>query len=219
MKITDLTFEIKEAMPVFKAHWHPAVEITMLGRHEIEGRQTRKIILGTHTGTHMDAPLHFIKGGASIDQLQLEIFAGKALIIKFPDAKAGREILSADIRGFWDEFPKIERVVFRYDWSDQWEKDCYYRDYPYLSMDAADFLVEKKVQLVGMDTPSPDNPKNGPRGLEDSPIHKLLLSKGIVLVEYLNNLRAIQSDLVDFFVFPLKLKGADGSPVRCLAFE
>ena len=65
-KIIDLTMSLKEGMQTFPTHWHPFVEITQLGRHGIENRETRKLILGTHTGTHIDAPSHFISDGDTI---------------------------------------------------------------------------------------------------------------------------------------------------------
>ena len=63
MKITDLSLTLEEGMMTFPTHWHPVVEITILGRHGVEGRETRKLVLGTHVGTHADAPLHFIPKG------------------------------------------------------------------------------------------------------------------------------------------------------------
>lgn len=65
--IIDLTFPIHEGMTTFPVHWHPIVEISVLGRHGIENRETRKVLLGTHTGTHMDAPRHFIPDGMTVD--------------------------------------------------------------------------------------------------------------------------------------------------------
>lgn len=76
MKIIDLSYEIEEGMPTFPAHWHTHVKITILGRHFIEGRETRKICFSTHTGTHIDAPKHFIKNGRSINSIPLSKLVG-----------------------------------------------------------------------------------------------------------------------------------------------
>ncbi|MDP6560837.1 MAG: cyclase family protein, partial [Candidatus Binatia bacterium] len=77
-EIIDLTFPIHEGMQTFPVHWHPVVEITQLGRLDVEARETRKMVLGTHTGTHMDAPRHFIEGGKTIDEVTLDILVGPA---------------------------------------------------------------------------------------------------------------------------------------------
>ena len=75
-RIVDLTYPIHEGMTTYPTHWHPVVEVTQLGRHGIENRETRKLVLGTHTGTHMDAPLHFIPGGNTIENLDLQKCVG-----------------------------------------------------------------------------------------------------------------------------------------------
>lgn len=80
MKIIDLSLSLHEGMMTFPSHWHPVVEISILGRHGIEGRETRKLVLGTHTGTHTDAPLHFIPNGKGIDEVPLEVLVGEATV-------------------------------------------------------------------------------------------------------------------------------------------
>ena len=92
MKIIDLSLPIEEGMMTFPTHWHPVVEVTVLGRHGIEGRETRKIVLGTHTGTHADAPRHFIPNGGTIDEIPLEILIGPASVADFTDCRALQEI-------------------------------------------------------------------------------------------------------------------------------
>ena len=94
-RIIDLTYPIHEGMTTFPAHWHPVVEITVLGRHGIENRETRKLILGTHTGTHCDAPRHFVPGGKTVDLLPLDIFIGPAFVMDFSDSRPGRLRISA----------------------------------------------------------------------------------------------------------------------------
>lgn len=66
-RIVGLTFPIHEGMTTFPAHWHPFVEVSVMGRHGIENRETRKVVMGTHTGTHCDAPCHFVPGGKTVD--------------------------------------------------------------------------------------------------------------------------------------------------------
>ncbi len=92
MKIIDLSLSLHEGMMTFPTHWHPVVEISILGRHGIEGRETRKLVLGTHTGTHTDAPLHFIPKGKSIDEVPLDVLVGEATVVNFAPAKPNQEI-------------------------------------------------------------------------------------------------------------------------------
>ena len=80
-EIIDLTYLINEQMITYPTLWHPKVSIQRLGKIEEVGRNTRKIILGTHTGTHIDAPLHFIKDGKSIDKIPLEKIVGNVTIV------------------------------------------------------------------------------------------------------------------------------------------
>jgi kynurenine formamidase len=110
-------------------------------------------------------------------------------------------------------------VVLRFGWDRHWGTRRYYQDHPYLTKPAAQWLVERGVRLLGMDTPMPDDSRNGSSAAEDSPIHKILLGSGVILVEYLTNLAAIRSDEIELIVLPLKVQGGDGAPVRCVAVE
>lgn len=217
-RIVDLTFPIQEGMTTFPVHWHPVVEITQLGRHGIENRETRRIVLGTHTGTHCDAPSHFIPNGASIDSIALDILVGPAVILDLTDCGRGDEVGVARLEGLLGA-RRPERLVLKFGWSSQFSTLAYYTDHAFLSEDAATWLVENGVKLLAMDTPMPDNPKNARGTPKDSPNHKILLGAGVVLVEYLNNLEALSSPEVELIVLPLKILGADGAPARCIAIE
>lgn len=217
-RIIDLTYPIHEGMTTFPTHWHPVVEVTQLGRHGIENRETRKLVLGTHTGTHCDAPRHFIPGGATLDDVPLETFMGPARVLDFSSAQASQEIGIKDLeRLLGDQRP--ERIVLRFDWDRYWGRMAYYTDHPYLSMQAAKWLVDRGVRLLAMDTAQPDNPENGRGTKNDSPNHKILLGAGVILVEYLCNLQQLTQPEVELIVLPLKVQGGDGAPVRCVAVE
>ena len=217
-RLVDLTYPIHEGMTTFMTHWHPVVEITQLGRHGIENRETRKLVLGTHTGTHCDAPSHFIPGGQTVDAIPLDTLVGPASVVDFTDSQPGRELEVADFERELGD-PRPERVLMRFDWSDNWGTMAYYTDHPFISQDAARWLVERGVRLLGMDTPMPDDPKNGWRSELDSPVHKILLGNGVILIEYLCNLRELRSREVEFVALPLKVLDGDGAPARCVAIE
>jgi arylformamidase len=218
MKITDLSLTIEEGMMTFPTHWHPVVEITILGRHGVEGRETRKLVLGTHIGTHADAPRHFIPQGKGIDQVPLDVLVGPAQVLNFTPCQPLQVIDIPDLEAkLGGKVPA--RIILRTDWSQYFGEMPFYTQYPFLSENAAKWLVDQGVRLIAMDTPSPDNPAHSRGTPKDSPNHKLLLGAGVVLVEYVCNLKALTSAEVELVVLPLKLRDCDGSPVRCIAIE
>ncbi|MBB1485635.1 cyclase family protein [Oceanospirillum sediminis] len=217
-KIIDLSMTIDEGMQTFAAHWHPFVEITQLGRHGIENRETRKITLGTHTGTHIDAPRHFIPDGKTVEQISMEQCVGYALVLDFSHLPDFHEISREELESSVGS-NSVERVIFRFDWDKHLGTNKYYSDHPFLSESACEFLVEKGCKLIALDTPQPDNPKNGRFSIKDAPNHKILLGSDILIVEYLINIKLIKSTITTLVVAPLKIASGDGAPVRCFAIE
>lgn len=208
-------------MPTFGAAWHPKVRIAQVGTIDSVGRETRRVELGTHTGTQVDAPLHFIRGGDSIDTLPLEKLVGPVTMIDCSRFTNNQAVTAS----FLKDMKLSRRLIFWFDWSKHWGTDQYYKDYPYFAIDAAEYLAKSDVVLVGFDTCSPEDsriklapPILGTDG--DSPIHKILLGNGVVLVEYLANLdRIVKGNDWNIAALPLKLQGADGSPARVIAFR
>lgn len=215
MKIIDLSFDVETQMPTCGTPWHQNVEIKHLGHLDSVGRNTQSIVLGSHSGTHMDAPYHFIDGGRTIETTPLEILCGDIRVVDFSHIKAGGKVTLDDVK----DLKLSDRMLFRFDWFKKWKTKEYYKDFPYFDEMAVDYLIEKGVKLIAMDTPSPDNGSNI-NSKDDSPNHKKLLSKDIIIIEYLNN-----TDLIDLkkkhtlVALPLKLKGSDGSPSRVILFE
>lgn len=215
-KIIDLTYSIHEGMTTFPVAWHPYVEITQLGRHGIENRETRKLVLGTHTGTHCDAPRHFVPGGQTVDDLSLDVLMGPARVLDFSSAGPLQELSVDDFISRLGP-PVPQRLVLRFDWDRYWGTLDYYNTHPFVSDAAATWLRDNGVKLLAMDTPMPDSPKNGRGTANDSPVHKILLGSGVILVEYLCNVKQIPPGDFELIVLPLKIQGGDGAPVRCVA--
>ncbi|MBS3165646.1 cyclase family protein [Candidatus Woesearchaeota archaeon] len=218
--IIDLTYEIEEGMTTFGAYWHIPVKITQLGRHETEGRETRKLEMSTHTGTHVDSPLHFIKGGKSIDKISLYKLIGPVTIVDYSHLNKNEMVTE-------EMLSKIQitpRMLFKFGWGKNWKTDKFYKDYPFFSTEAAEYLVGQGVELLAMDIPSPDDSRiNIPEVIctdKDSPVHKIILSNNIVMVEYVANLDKV-SELTgwNIAVLPLKVKGSDGSPARVCIYK
>jgi len=217
MEIIDLTYSIHEKMLTFAAPWHPKVMIKQLGRLDVEGRETRQISFGTHTGTQVDAPLHFIKNGKSIDMISLDKLVGPVTIVDFSDLGEGAIVTKEML-----EHNQInKKMIFKFGWSDKWNTEKFYSDWPHFSLDAAKYLLEHNIEFLGIDTPSPDDPNQKLDGGEgDSPIHKLLLADDVVIVEYIANLGHVK-DYIGWNIaaLPLKIQGADGSPARVFIFR
>ena len=216
MKLIDISMTLREGMMTFPVAWHPSVEVTQLGRFEVEGRETRKITLGTHTGTHVDAPRHFVPGGKTIEHVDLDKFFGKAMLLDFTDLPDKAEISSDMIKAKLGS-SDIKFLIFRFDWDERLDSLKYYSEHPYLSEEAAQYLVDRGTVLVGFDSPMPDNPQNGRGSGNDSPNHTILLGGEVVILEYLCNLKQIDSKEFVLSAFPLKIKDGDGAPVRAVA--
>lgn len=220
-EIIDLTYMIQESMTAFDAPWHPRVTITQLGSIEEVGRETRQITFGTHTGTHVDAPRHFVKNGLTLESVPLSLLIGSVVILDFSylpeNGVVTRDMLNACKLG--------ERVLVKYNWGKNWKTGTFYRGYPFFSKEAAELLIGCGVKLLAMDTPSPDDSRiklsGSNLGTEnDSPIHKLFLRNGVILVEYLANLDKITDYLGwQIAIMPLNIKGADGAPARVCVFR
>lgn len=216
MKIVDLTYTIEEGMITFGAHWHPVVSIKQLGRINVEGRESREVTFGTHTGTHVDAPLHFINSGTSIDQIPLDSLVGPIQIIDYSHLKENDQVTKEML----EKITITEKMLFKFGWGKYWNNKKFYHDYPYFTRDAAEYLISKNVKLLAYDTPSPDNSRTVLGSQNDSEIHKIFLQNSVVLVEYLANLDKI-TDYIGWtiVVTPLKIRGADGSPARVFIYK
>ncbi|NDV27175.1 cyclase family protein [Desulfovibrio sp. JC010] len=215
-RIIDLTMDVHEGMQTFQTYWHPFVEVTQLGRHGIENRETRKLILGTHTGTHVDAPRHFVPDGMTVDEIPLENMNGPAILLDFSDL----DDCSCVTRSMLEDAvgtDSVERVLIRFDGEKRLGTMAYYEDQPWLTDEAAQWLVDKGCKLIGLDVAMPDNPVNGRQGPTDSPVHKIFLTNQVVILEYLVDLKKIGARHFDLVVAPLKIRGGDGAPARCFA--
>lgn len=217
MNIYDLSFEVETGMPSCGTPWHQHVEVSQLGDIATVGRNTHKILLGSHSGTHMDAPYHFIPGGRTIEQLAIDCFWGPVTVVDMRHKLQGDVVRIGDVCNI--EVSK--RMLFAFGWYHNWKTCRYYERFPYFSQEAVGYLLEKGMKLIAMDTPSPDDGGSisGQAGA-DSPNHKALLAGGVVIVEYLNNTDVLKSGRnYEIAALPLKIAGSDGSPARVLAKE
>ena len=212
MKPIDLTLTISESIPSFPGS--PKPQFLLWSELKEDGYNLELLFLSSHTGTHLDAPYHFVKNGLKINQIPLDRLIGKAILIKLPKTN-NTPIIKSDITLFEKNngsIPNNSSVFFYTGWQKNLKKDNYFIENPGLGVSAAEYLVSKKINLVGIDSPSIDLGKD-----QSFSVHHILSKNNILIVENLTNLNKISSQEFNFTILPLKLKDATGSPVRAVA--
>ncbi len=204
-KIIDVSMEVYTGMMVWPGD--EGVELSRTQKME-EGAHANlsRIACGVHTGTHVDAPFHFIPGGKTIEQLPLETLAGPAWVAAF--AEAGRigadELQSAGIPA------GTERLLLKTRNSKTIRQETVFRaDYAGLTESGAEWVLDRGIRLVGNDYLSVACRD------QTGPVHTLLLGAGVVFVEGLA-LEEVPSGACRFYCLPIKLRGSDGAPARAM---
>ncbi len=171
------------------------------------------MVLSTHTGTHMDAPSHFVKNGNPIDKISVDRFVSKAILFKIP--KGSNETINLEnIVDLQQSIEENDVVLFSTGWERKVKEENYFSN-PGLSEEVAKLLVERKVNMVGIDSPSIDVSTNTGFG-----VHKILLSNDVLIIENLCNLYALEHrSRFEFVATPLKLRDASGSTMRAIAIK
>ncbi len=202
MKYIDLSHKITTAIPVYPGD--PTVEIQSNNLVENNGFTSHTITIGTHVGTHIDAPWHMLIGGKRISDYQIDHFMGKALII---DAQNQSKI---DAHLLNNHDLSQYSVILIYTGRDKiYNQSEYFTVYPEVTTDFAQKLVDAKIKIVGMDQASPD--------YEPFNTHKLLLQNDILIIENLTNLdQLINQDNITITALPLNTE-TEASPVRVIA--
>lgn len=173
-----------------------------------DGFTLSKLSLGAHSGTHVDAPMHFIRDGASIDRLPLEPFIGRARVIDIPESVVS--IDAAELNRH--DWRNAERVIFRTRSSVRgWMRSStFHRDFAFVAPDAAQLLADAGVRLVGIDYISAEK-----FGAPAPLTHRILLGKGIPIVEGFA-LETVPAGDYDLVVLPMKVAGHEGAPARAV---
>ena len=201
----DISVTLRDSM----VHWPSDPPVRIVRAHDMERGDTTNlstISISLHTGTHMDAPLHFIRQGIGIDKLPLNTTVGRARVIEIQDTESIKieELLQHQIiRG--------ERILFKTRNSSRvWQADNFIEDFVYISKDAARFLVERKVKVVGIDYLSVGGFK-----YDSVETHQTLLEGGVWIIEGLN-LSFVSPGKYDLICLPLKVEQGDGAPARAI---
>ena len=181
-----------------------------------DGWNTSILHLYSHSGTHMDAPVHFGVSSETIDGISLERCIGPAWVIDAEDVQPHGLITIEHIGSVAERFAPGESLLIKTGWSSRSSQPEYRDALPRISMELAEWCAQHKVKMLGVEQPAVADVNNLD---EITAVHRVLLEAGIVIVEGLTNLHAIEKERVLFMAFPLKISGGDGSPVRALVIE
>lgn len=208
MRIYDVSVPLCEGMPAYPGD--PGAKIMPVKqRAKGDAFNLSQLTLGSHTGTHIDAPRHFLEEGVTVDRLPWSALLGEALVCHLPVAEAitTAELTSAGIP------ERINRIIFKTRNSELWSSPRFRRDFVYLSPDAADWLLGRGVELVGIDYLSLER-----FGAPKAEVHLKLLGAGVVLLEGLD-LSEVPAGRYTLLCLPLRVEGCDGAPARVLLLE
>jgi arylformamidase len=208
MKVYDISLTLRQRMPVYPGEPTPLIEpMKQIERGDF--CNVSRLTIATHTGTHIDAPLHFLPGATSVDRLAVDVLVGPALVVEMA---VDQEITAADLEAAAIP-PGTERLLFKTRNSRLLDDDDFRRDFVYLTLDAARWLVERGVRLVAIDYLSVEQMDAQP-----NIVHETLLRAGVVIVEGAD-LRQVAPGPYLLACLPLKIAGADGSPVRAVLVD
>jgi arylformamidase len=194
VEIFDVSVPLREGMVTYPGD--PQVHVELAA--SIAGGDVvnlTRIDFGLHSGTHVDAPVHFIEGAAGVDAIPLDALVGPCEVVEARDLSAG-SVAAA---------PEAERILFKTPNSELWARDDFADDFARLDREAARLLVERGVRLVGVDYLS----------VGDEDAHHALLGAGVVPVEGLD-LRGVGAGSYELVCLPLRVVGADGAPARAI---
>ncbi len=204
MKLYDITLTISESIITWPRNPKVSIQKTRL-ISEGDSCNVSELKFGSHCGTHIDAPYHFEENGISIDQLPLSYFIGDVTVFNI---KNKEKIDLEDIKSL--KLNNISRVIFKTINSTYWKLPEFRIDFVYLTKEAARYLVDSNIKLVGIDYLSIE--KYGNKGADT---HHTLLKNGIVVIEGLD-LSEVEAGNYELIALPLKIKDCDGSPARVI---
>jgi arylformamidase len=202
MKIYDVTVSISKDMVIYPGD--PQVKIerkTTINKNEAKSNLSR-ISFGSHTGTHIDAPFHFLEDGITVDRLPLELLIGRARVVEVTAPVIDETVLDEF------DFTADARVLFKTRNSYLWNQKGFVKEFVYITHGAARALVNGGIKVVGIDYLSVEQ-----FGVEDYKTHRTLLEAGTMIIEGLD-LREIEPGDYELICLPLKIKDGDGAPAR-----
>ncbi len=205
--LVDLSHDLKDGMPVY-----PGTEMPVFKKAcniEENGFAEMKVTFYTHTGTHIDSPAHILKNSNSLSDLDIGHFTGKAFIARY---SASKPLNIQWIKEEIDRVGKPDFILLNCGWDQYWASDGYFSDFPLPGHEVFQYLSQLGLKGIGIDAISID-PVH-PVSLFN---HRVILASNTIIIENLKDLHKIPDGIFEFFCFPLKISGGDGSPVRAVA--
>jgi arylformamidase len=205
-KIYDITMGIHDGMLVYPGD--PGVGVRRVKK--IEDNSSANIseyCMGSHTGTHVDPPFHFDPSGSTVEALPLDAMIGEAVVVQARGEYIDRKFIEGA------SIPDAARVLFKTRNSALGLEPPFREDFTHLTLDAAEYLVERGVRLVGIDYLSVEKFHS-----KDHAVHRLFLDNGVVIVEGLD-LSNVEPGRYELICMPLKVVGGDGAPARAVLIE
>ena len=197
--IYDVTVPITSSMPVWPGG--PPVRLSAKSHLSRDGAHTVRLTgieMGSHTGTHIDAPFHMMAEGRRLEEFPLETLTGPAMVFEVPGCSS---IGRAELERF--NWTGVERVLFKTENSRHWQDGAFYEHFVYLDPEGAEFIAQQNVKLVGIDYLSIDRFKS-----DSHPSHFVLMTKNILILEGLN-LSSVPAGEYTLVALPLNLRDAD----------
>lgn len=214
MEMVDLTHVIYDGMP--KIPVLPDVHVQRFFSLE-KGHplNVTELSLPCHAGTHVDAPIHIVPNGKSIEELPLDSFVGPGAVIPVKK-RGGEEVTARDLENSGVSVNRDDILMLFTGWDEKFESPDY-NLHPYLSVDAAEWIVKKGVKLLGVDCITVDLPTPLRQKEFDFPVHRTLLGNGVLIAENVANLGKIVGKKTRILAFPLRVKGSDAGQARIVA--
>ena len=204
LQFLDVSVPLAAGLPAYPGN--PEFELQPVKRIAEGGSSNvSRLVMGTHTGTHVDAPRHFFNEGAGVDALPLDLLLGRARVVEV-ERRGGigaEELASAGLR-------EDLRVLLKTSNSALWNGERFHEDYTHLTEAGARYLVDQGVKVIGIDYLSIEQFKK-----PGAPAHRALLSQGVIIIEGLN-LAEVEPGMYEMYCLPLRVAGADGAPARVI---
>ena len=214
--VVDLSRRVDDATQVYPGDPEVRLEpATTLAAH---GVNVLGVHIGSHSGTHVDAPYHFVEDGARIDELDPRLFVGPATVLDVRGKGQRERVTAEDLRPYENRLSGGVIAVVRTGWEEHYGTPLYY-DHPFLDRGAAQLLLDAGVRTVAVDALNVDATVLEGEQPDGYPAHHLILGAGGVIAENLANLGAIDFPEPLISLLPIKLGGSDGAPVRAVAME
>jgi arylformamidase len=201
-RLLDVSVPLAAGIPAYPGN--PEFELQPVKRiADGQSSNVSRVIMGTHTGTHVDAPQHFFDGSVPVDTLALDLLIGRAHVVDMPrrGGITAEDLAAAGLR-------EDLRVLLKTPNSALWNGTAFKPDYTHLTEGGARYLVNQGVKVVGIDYLSVERYKQ-----PGAPAHRALLSQGVIIIEGLN-LSEAEPGMYEMYCLPLRIAGADGAPAR-----